>query len=387
MLDLSNLKSTEYGTFEIIFNNSSFGFEETIPNVKLIVDIDSKLPIKSQVIENDPLLGDVVYEVYYSEWAMVDGLFLPHRLEHKLDGFTLRLENLSRVNINPQFDMSELVVTEEESWAYAPIQAYYGYISSQFHFRTQMQSFPIDFPVEYVESNSSSSLPSELLSNDSNVYRVSGDFQSHYTYAFKVDESVLIYDSPINNRRSKSVLNKIRQDFSIEPIKYVVHSHNHFDHTGGIRGNLSEGAELVVGAGSKDFIEGVLNRPHTVLPNPIEGLVINVIGLENQMIIGEGDEQIILYLMPTLHAEEDDYILLYKPSTKAIFFNDMSAPGFMPVFSQLNQYNTARLIRGAKEVVNFVDSKEIEVLTYHGTHGFTNIDFDFQTLRFLANQQ
>ena len=38
----------------------------------------------------------------------------------------------------------------------------------------------------------------------------------------------------------------------------------------------------------------------------------------------------------------------------------------------------------AKDVVDFVDSKGLDVETYHCTHGFTNQDFDFQTVRDLA---
>ncbi len=384
MIALGNVSGEEYGTIQVGFNTSSLGFGASTPDIELVIDTNTKLPIKAQVLENDPLLGDVIYEVLYSNWTTVDGFQLPQNLEHKLDGNTIRTEALSNITINPTFAASELTVAIEEAWAYGVNQAKYGHLSSQFHYRTLLQTFPIDFPVEYVDQTSPLALPSELVANDANAYRISGDFQSHFTYAFKVGGELLLYDSPINDRRSEVVLNKIRSDFSTAPIKYVVHSHNHFDHTGGVRGNLAEGGELIVGEGSKSFIEEVLQRPSTVLPNPIEGRNINVIGVADKMTIGTGDEQIELYTISTLHAEEEDYIMLYKPSTKTLYFNDLYNPGFIFVFDSFGPEDQARMIEMAKDVVNFVDGQGLDVVTYHCTHGFTTQDFDFQTVRNLA---
>ena len=294
MIDSGNVIGSDYGTISIGFNTSNLGFGASTPDIELIIDTDTKLPIKSQVLENDPLFGDVVYEVLYSNWTTVNGLLVPQNLEHKLDGNTIRTETLSNVEVDPTFDASELTVTDAEAWSYDANQAKFGHLSSQFHFRTIMQTFPIDFPVELVDQTSPLALPSELVANDNDVYRVSGDYQSHYTFAFKVDGGLLLYDSPVNDRRSEVVLGKIRSEFSTDPIKYVVHSHNHFDHTGGVRGNLAKGGELIVGAGSKSFIEGVLQRPSTVLPNPIDGDNVNVIGFADNMTIGQGDEQVEL---------------------------------------------------------------------------------------------
>lgn len=43
-----------------------------------------------------------------------------------------------------------------------------------------------------------------------------------------------------------------------------------------------------------------------------------------------------------------------------------------------------RMIDLAKDIVDFVDEKELDVQTYHCTHSFTTQDFDFQTVRDLA---
>jgi len=383
LISITDVIGTEYGTIPIGFNTSSLGFGAATPDIEFIIDVNTKLPTKAQVIEHDPLYGDVLYEVIYGNWITINGLQVPQNLEHVLDGFTIRTETLNNIEVNPSFNASELTIATPD-WNYDATQAMYGYLSSQFHYRTILQTFPIDFPVEFTDQTSPLALPSELVANDVNAYRVSGDFQSHYTYAFKVDDGLLIYDSPVNDRRSAAVLSKIRSDFSTASIKYVVNSHNHFDHCGGTRGNLAEGGELVVGAGTKSFMEDILQRPSTVLSNPIEGQSINVVGVSDKMVIGTGEEQIELYTIPSHHAEDEDFIVLYKPFTKTIYFNDLVNPGFIFVFDQFPPIDQERTIDLAKDIVDFVDSEGIDVQIYHCTHGFTTQDFDFQTVRDIA---
>ncbi len=373
-------------TLNVGFNTSNLGFGSDTPDIEFIINKDTKLPIKSQILENDPLLGDVLYEVVYDKWETVGNLKFPTSLTHILDGNTIRTETISEIQINPEITDNELSLSDEDTFGYNKNEAKFGHLSSQFHYRTLLQTFPIDFPVEIVEQSSPLALKSELVVNDENTYRVSGDFQSHYTYAFKVDGGLLLYDSPINDRRSKVVIDKIRQDFSTDPIKYVVHSHNHFDHTGGVRGSLTEGGDLIVGQGSKSFIENVLKRPSTVLPNPITNTSINVVGVTDVMAIGTGDEKVELYTISTFHAEEDDYIVLYKPSTKTIYFNDLYNPGFINVFDTFKTEDQQRMIALAKDIVNFVDGKSLDVTTFHCSHGFTTLDFDFKTIRDLSQK-
>ncbi len=380
----ATVKGGTLGTFTIGFNTSNLGFGAATPDLELVINTTTKLPLKSQVIENDPLYGDVVYEVEYSNWTTVDGIQYPGKLTHIFDGHVIRIETLNNIEINPSFDVADLTVTASD-WTYDANEAKSGHISSQFHYRMLMVSFAEDFPVEFTEATDPSATPSATVPNDANVYRVSGDFQSHYTYAFKVNGELVIYDSPLNNKRTSAALNKIRTDFSTDPIKYVVNSHNHFDHIGGIRGSLAEGGDLVVGAGSKTAFESILQKPYTVLSNPIEGLTVNVVGVTEEMVVGTGDDQIILYILPTEHAETDDFIMIYKPSTQTIYMADVYNPGFGFAWAGLGTFNQERSIRLAKDIVNFVDSKGITVLTSYAIHGFVLQDNLYSNIVDMSN--
>jgi len=172
MIASRDVSGADYGTVNVGFNTSDLGFGAATPDIELLIDTDTKLPVKAQVLENDPLLGDVIYEVIYSDWTTVNGIQLPQKLEHLLDGNLIRTETRSNQQINPTFDASELTVTTAETWTYDESEAKHGHLSSQFHYRTILQTFPIDFPVELVDQTSPLALPSELVANDDNAYRL-----------------------------------------------------------------------------------------------------------------------------------------------------------------------------------------------------------------------
>jgi glyoxylase-like metal-dependent hydrolase (beta-lactamase superfamily II) len=53
----------------------------------------------------------------------------------------------------------------------------------------------------------------------------------------------------------------VRPVFPNKPIRYVVNTHNHFDHLGGIRTYVAEGATVVTEDGNKDFYQKVVLAP------------------------------------------------------------------------------------------------------------------------------
>ena len=384
ILDVNEYSGPAFGVVTSGFNLSDLGFGPGTPDIMLVIDEDSELPLAAIVMENDPLYGDVLYEVRYSNWTEVDDIKVPQTLEHVLDGNTIRTETLSSIVLNPTYSAADLTVDAADAWPYSSTEASAGHLSSQFHFRTLMQTFAIDFPVEFTDATSPLALPSEEVVGDANVFRVSGDFQSHYTYAFKVNGELVLYDSPVNNRRSAAVLNKVRSDFSTDPIRHVVNSHNHFDHIGGFRGNLAEGGDLIVGSGSVAEMTSILLRDHTVLPDPLAGISVNVVGVMDSMIIGSGSDQLIVYTVTTEHAETHDFLLIYKPSTQTIYSNDLYNPGFINIFPTTTTDNQIRLKALAQDLVDFVDGRGLSVSTSYCSHGFTTLDFDFANVRALA---
>ena len=59
-----------------------------------------------------------------------------------------------------------------------------------------------------------------------------------------------------------------------KPIQYVVNTHHHFDHSGGLRTFVAQGATVVTHEQNKDFYERVFfsSAPRTVQPDRLSTL-------------------------------------------------------------------------------------------------------------------
>src|SRR5438876_12370593 len=79
-----------------------------------------------------------------------------------------------------------------------------------------------------------------------------------------------------------------------QPIRYVVTSHHHCDHLGGIRMAMNEGATIVTYQSNKAFLERVAKTPHTINPDPLstskKGAKVQAIG--EKYVITDGSRSI-----------------------------------------------------------------------------------------------
>jgi glyoxylase-like metal-dependent hydrolase (beta-lactamase superfamily II) len=67
------------------------------------------------------------------------------------------------------------------------------------------------------------------------------------------DHLVLI-EAPQNEVRTGAVLAKVKELKPDKPLKYVVNTHHHFDHSGGVRRAMAEeGVTIITHEGNKAF--------------------------------------------------------------------------------------------------------------------------------------
>ena len=84
---------------------------------------------------------------------------------------------------------------------------------------------------------------------------------SHNSVAIEFADFVAVVEAPLNEARSIAVINEVTRLAPAKPIRYVVNTHHHFDHAGGLRTYLAQGAIIVTAESNKDFYQDVMFAP------------------------------------------------------------------------------------------------------------------------------
>src|SRR5438270_3643907 len=110
-------------------------------------------------------------------------------------------------------------------------------------------------------------------------------------------DHIVIEDVPLNVARATAVLAKAKELIPNKPVRYVVTSNNHWDHLGGIRTAMDEGATIVTHQSNKAFLERVAKTPHTIAPDRLaaskKAVKIQTVGDKGQLT--DGTRTIELY--------------------------------------------------------------------------------------------
>ena len=66
---------------------------------------------------------------------------------------------------------------------------------------------------------------------------------SHHSVLVEFADHVALIEAPQNEERSTAVIAEVKKLTPTKPIRYLVNTHHHFDHSGGLRTYVAEGAD------------------------------------------------------------------------------------------------------------------------------------------------
>jgi len=319
-------------------------------------DPQTGLPARVRTLDYDNMWGDVTYDAVYSDWRDISGVKVPMNRKYELNGRLVQETQLSSVQFNAPVDAAKFQVPEPiRAGAAKPAG---GNLPYQWVLRRQFIGTYMDSEHVSYDTKASQGLRLEQLAPG--VFHVVGG--THNSLLVEMQDHLVMVDAPISDGQSLWVVNEARQRFPGKPIRFLVLTHHHMDHAGGVRGVLAEGAVLVVGQPAREHFRRVLAAPMTRNPDmkPMDFSQVQILEVpESHVIQDSAGRQVVVYMMfDNPHAKGQ--LLAYVPHARLGFVTDLWSPG-VPLPPKPN----AALV----SVVNTVKRAGIQPERFAGGHG------------------
>jgi len=151
---------------------------------------------------------------------------------------------------------------------------------------------------------------------------------SHNSVAIEMADHVILVEAPLGDERMSVVFAEVRKLIPGKPVRYTVNSHNHFDHSGGLRTAVAEGATVVAQAQSKAYWEKAFANPNRIAPDLLakSGKRAKVVGVGEKMVMKDATRTVELHrIKDTDHV--DTFLMVYLPKERLLIQADAFTPG------------------------------------------------------------
>jgi glyoxylase-like metal-dependent hydrolase (beta-lactamase superfamily II) len=90
---------------------------------------------------------------------------------------------------------------------------------------------------------------------------------THHSVAIEMQDHIVLIEAPLGDARSSAAIEAAKKAIPGKPVRYVVNTHHHFDHSGGLRAAAAEGAIVVTHAMNKPYFEQAYAAPRKIAPD------------------------------------------------------------------------------------------------------------------------
>ena len=142
-----------------------------------------------------------------------------------------------------------------------------------------------------------------------------------------LDTQTVVFDAPYGEALSRTVIDLAKAKYPNKPIKYLVQTHHHMDHSGGLRAYVAEGATILVAAPTRAYFNRALGNPRTVANDAQQKArkPVRVTEVKDQMTLkDDAGGEIRIYNIKNPHS--DGYLLGHVVKENVVFVTDLISP-------------------------------------------------------------
>ncbi|HWC77305.1 MAG TPA: MBL fold metallo-hydrolase, partial [Blastocatellia bacterium] len=151
---------------------------------------------------------------------------------------------------------------------------------------------------------------------------------SHHSVAVEFRDYSVVIEAPLNEERSLAVIGEVKKLVPNKPIRYLVSTHHHFDHSGGVRTFVAEGATLITHDINKVFYHEVVGARRTLSPDKLSQTPkrLLMIEMKEKHVLSDGSRVVELHHIQG-NAHHQGIIMAYLPKEKLLVEADVYTPG------------------------------------------------------------
>ena len=269
-------------------------------------------------VDND-VLGDMLTEAWFNDYKDFDGLKYPTMIVEKQAEHPIMILSVAGVRAND-------TVNIPASAAAAPPN-----------------------PIA-----PAASVQSEKVTDG--VYYLKGG--THHSVAVEFSDHAVLIEAPLNEQRSLAIIGEMKTLMPNKPIRYLVNTHHHFDHSGGLRAFVDVGATIITHESNSRFFARALSAPRTLNPDNLARSQKKPVieSVTDTRSLSDGARTLDLHLVRD-NPHHDGMLIAFLPKEKVLIETDVFTPA-----SVVN-----------RDVANLVDNVERLKLDYdvilplHGT--------------------
>jgi glyoxylase-like metal-dependent hydrolase (beta-lactamase superfamily II) len=159
------------------------------------------------------------------------------------------------------------------------------------------------------------------------LFRLNSGAGSYDTLLVEFKDHVMMLEAGQPEARALAYIAETKKMYPNKPIRYVVNTHAHADHTGGLPAMVAEGSTIITHENNVKFLETALNTPRTLLADTLakNPKKARVEGVGSKKVYSDGNRTVELYhIWPAPHS--NGLIVAYIPKEKILFQGDFSLP-------------------------------------------------------------
>ena len=235
---------------------------------------------------DNTVLGDTLVETVYSEYRDFGGVMFPARIVRSQGGHPTLDLTVTTVTSNPPVDIT--VPDTVRSFAPPPVRA-----------------------------------EAEQLAPG--VFYITGG--SHHSVAIDQRDHIVVIEGPQNEDRSLAVIAKVKETIPNKPIRFLINSHVHFDHSGGLRTWVDEGATIVTHQLNRPYYEQAWAAPRTLNPDRLAKSKKSATfeTFTDKHVLTDGKRTIEVHAIAG-NGHNDAFAMVYLPTEKILIEVDAYAP-------------------------------------------------------------